>query len=197
MKYLGNISIRPILLSALAVLVLVTAAKAQRDYFTPEEVELIRDAQEIDRRIDVLIHAIDRRFEVLKINAAPGAVVKKDSGKWGELPTGSRLELLYDIKHILQKAIDDIDNLSARPDSVVISPNRDPKDNKGVAVLFPKAVRTLAKAAERYKPVFQAELDKTKDNAEKGSILDSLEMCDQIIAAVPKLPADAPKKRGT
>ena len=34
------------------------------------------------------------------------------------MPTGSRLELLSDIKYILQKAIDDIDNLAENPKAV-------------------------------------------------------------------------------
>jgi len=93
--------------------------------------------------------------------------------------------LLYDIKRILQKAIDDIDNLSERPDSFVIDPNE--KKPKGFTELFPKAVRSLAKAAGRYRPVLKTELDKTTDTAEKGSILDTLDMCDQIIESVSKL----------
>ena len=197
MKNLTTTLCRYVFLSGLLILPFVSPATAQRDYFTPEEIELIRDAQEIDLRIDVLVHAIDRRLDVLKAGGPPAALSKKDEAKWGVLPQGTRLELLFDIKRILQKAIDDIDNLADRPEAAVISPNRDPKDNKGFAVLFPKAVKELAKAAERYRPIFKAELDKTTDNAEKGSLLDSLDMCDQIIAAVPKLPVLAPKKKGS
>jgi len=45
-------------------------AHAQRDYFTDQEIEMVRDAQAIDSRIDVLTHAIDRRFSVLNVNTA-------------------------------------------------------------------------------------------------------------------------------
>jgi len=182
-------------LIALALVALPQAAKAQRDYFSEAEIELIRNNQEIDKRIDVLVHAIDRRFGVLKLNvSAPKRSVKDE--EWGELPTGSRLELLYDIKRILQKAIDDIDSLSERPNSAAISDPSDPdqKKSKGFEVLFPKAVRSLAAAAARYQPVLKAELDKNNDKAETGSIMDSLEMCDQIIPAVQKLPAEVKKK---
>jgi hypothetical protein len=182
-------------IAALAVMLLPSLARAQRDYFTPEEVELIRDSQEIDRRINVLVRAMDRRFEVLKSDVAAPAVSKKDTSKWGALPEGTRAEMLFDIKRILRKAIDDIDSLAERPESGVISADRDPKDAKSYDEIFPKAVRNLAKAAERYLPVLKTELDKTKDNAEKGSILDTIDMCQDIIAAVPKLPADAPKKK--
>jgi hypothetical protein len=162
---------------------------AQRDYFTDAEIELIRDAQQIDQRIDVLIHAIDRRFGVLNINV--GAPSRRPPGDWSELPSGTRLELLYDIKHILRKAVDDIDNLAERPDSMVIDPNL--KKPKGYSELFPKAVRSLAAAAERYKPALKVELGKSNDAREKGVILDTLEMCDEIIAAVAKLPVATKK----
>lgn len=164
-------------------------AYGQRDYFTDAEIELIREAQQIDQRIIVLTHAIDRRFGVLSINVS--APPKKPSGDWGEPPIGTRIEMLADIKHILRKAIEDIDNLAERPESIVIDVNE--KKPKGYAELFPKAVRLLAAAAERYRPVFKTELDKSKTEAEKGIVLDSIEMCDEIIASVAKLPASAKK----
>lgn len=169
---------------------LSTAASAQgRDYFTDEEVEMIREAQQIDMRMDLLAKIIDRRFAVLNIDVGAPKMSKKESDKWGKPPEGSHTQLLSDIKNILQKAIDDIDNLSERPTSMVIDPDepKDKKKPKDFANLFPKAVRTLAKAAERYKPALTAELDKTKDEHEKGIILDSIEMCDDIIASVSKL----------
>jgi len=167
------------------------SAMAQRDYLTEAEIELIRDAQQIDERVDVLIHAIDRRFGVLQIDV--GAPAKKPKGEWGELPKGTRRELLYDIKRILQKAIDDIDNLSERPDSIVVNPDEKSKKPKGFAELFPKAVRKLDTAARRYQPALKAALEATRDPVEQGSLIDSLEMCDQINAAVPKLPAEVKK----
>src|SRR4051794_33944299 len=100
-------------------LFLATNGFAQRDYFTDEEVELVRDAQQIDQRISVLVHAIDRRFTALKVEVAADAPNPKDKNKddWGPLPTGTRIQLLSDIRQILQKAIDDIDNLAERPES--------------------------------------------------------------------------------
>lgn len=157
---------------------------AQRDYFTEAEIELIRDAQQIDQRVNVLTHAIDRRFSVLKIDVA--ATTKRPSGEWGDVPTGTRIELLADIKYILRKAIEDIDNLAERPDSMVVNP--DDKKPKSYSDLFPKAVRLLAAAAERYRPVLKIELDKSTNEAEKGVLLNSIEMCDEIIASVSKLP---------
>jgi len=169
---------------------LPAAASAQRDYFTPEEVELIRDAQAIDKRIDILTHAIDRRFAALKVDVGGGKISEKEIKLWGEIPQGTRFDLLVDVKRILQKAIDDIDNLAERPDSAII-PDKDDKKAEGYAIIFPRAVRNLATAAKRYQPALKAELDSTKDGMAKGPILDSIEMCDEIIAAVGKLPVES------
>jgi len=74
-------------------------------------------------------------------------------------------------------------------------PNPKEKKSKGLSEFFPKAVRDRATAAKRYGPVLKAELDKKNDKGETGSILDSLEMCDEIIAAVAKLPAEVKKPK--
>jgi hypothetical protein len=164
-----------------------TQAMAQnRDYLTDEEIEMVRDSQEIDKRIDVLIRCIDRRFTVLKIGVEQPGKPDKDKDKWGPMPTGTHTELLADIKNILQKAIDDIDNLAERPDSAPIP--FDPKEKpKKSSDLFPKAVRNLASAAKRFEPTLKSELDATKEQRERGLLLDSIEMCDEIIAAESKL----------
>jgi hypothetical protein len=187
----------PILIAAaFCSLFLTTSVLAQRDYFTDEEVELIRDAQQIDQRIDVLIHAIDRRFSVLKIDVAAPALNPKDKNKdnWGPLPTGTRMNMLSDIKQILQKAIDDIDSLAERPNSAYI-PLPDEKKPKHAEELFPNAVRKLAKAAERFKPALGKELEASKDAHEQGLIASSIEMCDEIITSVTKIPAPAPDSK--
>lgn len=179
------------LLLTFCVLVPSRTHAQKRDYFTAEEIELIRDAQQIDHRIGVLVTAVDRRFAALKIDVAAGKI--KDQDKWGPQPVGTRAELLYDIKNILQKAIDDVDNLSSRPDSMVIAPDDKNKKPKGFSDLFPVAVRSLAKAAERYKGPLTTSLNTTKDEREKGLILDSLDMCEDIIASVSKLSATPEK----
>lgn len=170
-----------------------------RDFLTAEEVEIIRDAQQIDDRMDVLVQAMDRRFAAL--NASSSVAVaqdkKKDDREWGKSPSGTRVELLYDIKQILQKAIDDIDNLAGRPDSMVVDPDDKPdkKRPKTFEALFPKAVRSLAAAATRYQPLLKAELDKSTGNAENGLILATLDLCSDVIASVAKLPAALKKEK--
>jgi len=176
--------------------VFASSADAQRrDYLTEEEVEIVREAQEIDIRIGVLVHAMDRRFAVLKINFAGTGKELKEKDIWGPTPTGSRTELLSDIKKIMQKAIDDIDNLAARPDSMVVDPEDTSKKKKGYNDLFPKAVRTLAAAAARYQPVLNNELSKTEDRSEKGLFMDLIDFCDQITEASAKLPAELKKTK--
>ncbi len=175
-----------------AFLLLPFAASAQtRDFLTVEEVEIIRDAQQIDDRMEVLIKAMDRRFAVLNTDVSTPVVrdKKKDDRVWGPAPTGTRGELLRDIKSIMQKAVDDIDNLAERPTSMVVNEDEKPdkKNPKTFENLFPKAVRALAAAATRYQPALKAEFDKTNDNMEKGLIGSTLDLCADIIASVAKL----------
>jgi hypothetical protein len=197
-------SMRSILFLVFSLLVfsfsLFTAVSAQsRDFLTAEEVEIVRDAQQIDDRMDVLVKAIDRRFEALNVPVSVPVVgkIKKDEREWGKAPTGTRFELLYDIKGILQKAADDIDNLAERPNSMVVDPEEKPdkKNPKTFEALFPKAVRSLAAAATRYQPILKAELDRSTDNREKGVIQATLDLCADIIASVAKLPAAIKKEK--
>lgn len=164
-------------------------ALAQRDYFTAEEIEMIRDTQQLDNRTMLLTKIIDRRFAALKNDAGGEPVSPKEAEKWGTLPNASRRDLLWDIRRILEKAIADIDNLAERPNSMVVDP--DNKKPKKFGDVFPNAVRILAKAAARYQPALKTELDKATEPAENGSILASLEMCAEIIAAQTKLPVQA------
>lgn len=159
-------------------LVFPLSAKAQRrDYLTEAEIELVRDAQEIDLRVAVLTKAIDRRFAVLK-NQTP-----KEKEVWGALPQGTRTELLLDIEKLIQKSIDDIDETATR--------NKDSK-------LFPKAFYKLADSCTEYLPQFKTFLDAAKDDKERGAILGSIEDCHEVIEASTKVnrePAKEEKKK--
>jgi hypothetical protein len=154
-----------------------SSANAQRrDYMTDAESDVVRDAQEIDRRIDVLVKMIERRFAVL--NNQPFSA-GKDAEKWGEDPKGTRLELLSDISKLLQKAIDDIDDVAAH--------------NRMDSKLFPKAMRNLADASQRFLPQLKAVYDKSPDEREKGVLMSASEFCNQIIEASVKVPKEEPK----
>ena len=118
--------------SLLLLLTLVPLSRAaaqmkKREQLTPEEIEMVRDAQQIDLRTGVFIKAAERRLDAL---LAPGKV-QKDAAKWGALPQGTRAERFTDVARILDEAIENIDNVASRGAS---SP------------LFGKAVRKLAEA---------------------------------------------------
>ena len=157
------------------------SANAQRrDQLSEMETELIRDTQEIDRRTEVFIKAIDRRFLVLNNDTSQSKKVEKDLEKWGELPKGTRAQLLRDIEKILQEAIDNIDNLA----------EHDVKNE-----LLPKAVRTLADASGKFLPQLKSQLDKTNTDIEKGAILGAIDFCNQIIEASANLPKEEKKTK--
>lgn len=94
----------------------MTDVKGQtRDHLTDEETELVRFYQELDKRIEVFLKAIDRRFAVINgTQLTPSKKLVKDEPDWGDPPKGSRAELLGDIAGILDEAITDIDDVSRR-----------------------------------------------------------------------------------
>ena len=150
-----------------------------RDHLTPQEQDLIKDTQVLDKRIEVFIKAADRRLLALNVATANAKQLKKDSEKWGEIPTGSKAELLRDIAKILDEAIMNIDDVSAR-------------DEKNP--LIPKALRKLAAEAslivERLKPLHA----QAKGEAELGSFEELLENADSIVQAANRLPPPTEKK---
>ncbi len=183
-------------LLALAVSIVAfssSAAAQRRDFMTEEEIEIVRDAQDIVTRIEVLTRMADRRFAIIGIDVKGWTQAQKDSEVWGGPPKGTHLELLSDIKKLLQKAVDDIDNLASHPDSAPIREKGD-KQAKKDPERFGNAVRSLGRAAVRYLAPLKMELDKTQVEMEKGPILDSIDLCDQIIEAVGKLPPEPTKE---
>jgi hypothetical protein len=166
------------------------AAAQRRDYMTDAEIELVRDAQDIDERINVLIKMVDRRFAVLNANVGGATISNKESDKWGPAPTGSRMEILDDIRKLLDKAIDDVDNVAMHPVNYDIDKARSEKQKKKDSNRFPSSVRNLAASAKRYQPALKTLLESSTDEKERGVIISSLESCDEIIAATTKLPAE-------
>lgn len=174
-----------------------SANAQQRDYLTTEEIELVRDAQEIDKRIDVLVKAIDRRFLVLNKDNSQAKQLEKDLDKWGELPKGDTPELLRDIEKLLQKAIDDIDTLVSNQemtDKVTSDGSSTSNDEYSMMIIktnkkqFPIAVHTLADAARGYIPMLKDLEAKTDSRKAKGSIYGALESCNLVIEASSKVP---------
>ena len=184
---------RFIVLASLVLLVLsatYSVSAQKRDYMTELEVEQVRDNQDIDKRIGVLTKMIDRRFTAVGIDAGGWKASAKDVEKWGEV-TGTRSQLLSDIRFLLQKAIDDIDDVAEHNENTLTQ-------NKTEGLLFPKGVRDLAAAANRYLPALKTALASTKEERDRGVILTSIESCEAIIESVGKLPAETKpeKKKG-
>jgi len=172
-----------ILLTLVVSLFLANTALAQRDYLTPQEVDLVKDAQVLDKRIDVFIKAAERRMLVIN-GAAPVANAKpskkdKDAERWGELPTGSRAELVSDIARIVDAAIDNIDNVSEHDE-------RNP--------LIGKSLRKLSTAVNSIMEQLKPLSAQAKSDAEIASFEQLNEGAQSIQEAVTKLPPEVEKK---
>jgi hypothetical protein len=152
-----------------------------RDHLTPQEVDLVKDAQILDKRIEVFIKAADRRLLALKIGEAPTAKQsKKDSETWGELPTGTRAQLVGDIARILDEATTNIDDVSSR-------------DEKNP--LLPKALRNLAAAATRI--VNQLKPLAAQAQGDEANSFDQVtENAEAIVQAASKLPPPSVEPKG-
>jgi len=151
-----------------------------RDHLTPQEVDLVKEAQILDKRIDVFVKAAERRLIVLNGTASSNAKqLKKDSERWGELPTGSRAELIGDIARILDEAITNIDDVSAHDE-------RNP--------LIPKALRRLAQAVNTITTQLTPLRDQAKSDAEIASFEQLNEDVKSILEAANKLPPETETK---
>lgn len=202
-----NFCLSSLFLFLAAIVISATSSQVEgqrRDYLTDDEVEIVRDAQQIDQRIAVLVHAADRRFAAIGIVPPEATTDDKDSkkdkkdkasGRWGAEPTGTKVQLLDDVRRILQKAVDDIDNLATRPDSIVVELPDKKEKPKTYQEVFPKAVRILASAAKRFQPILEKQADEAKDEREKGVVLQSMELCKEIIDAESNLSSAPPPKK--
>ena len=172
---------RILLLGLLLVSTFISHASAQsRDHLTPQEVDLVKEAQVLDKRIEVFIKAAERRLMVINGSAAGNAKqLKKDSERWGELPTGSRAELVTDIARILDEAITNIDDVSARDE-------RNP--------LIPKALQKLAQAVNTIMGQLKPLSSEAKSDAEIASFEMLNEDAKSILEAATKLPPEVEKK---
>ena len=163
-------------------LIVPTAASAfqQRDHLTPQEVDLVKENQVLDKRIEVFIKAAERRVMVINGTAAANAKqLKKDAEKWGELPAGSRFELVGDIANIFDEAITNIDDVVTRDE-------HNP--------LVPKATRKLATSVASIMEQLKPLKTEAKNEAEISSLEKVNENAQQILAAATKLPPEVEKK---
>ena len=174
----------PLILAAGILLYAPSVSAQTRDFLTEQEAELVRFHQELDGRIGVFIKAIDRRFAI--INGAAQPKSKKSSSdepEWGEVPKGTRAQLLDDIAGILDAAIENIDDVSR-------------KDEKNP--LISRSLRKLTNATQGYLNQLSALTDKAKDPDEIAAVERVADQAKQIIEAGSKLAppsADEDKKK--
>ena len=158
-----------------------SASTQSRDHLTPQEVELVKNAQVLDQRIDIFVKAAERRLLVLTGGTANSSKqLKKDSEKWGELPGGSRAQLLADIARILDEAITNIDDVSLR-------------DEKNPQI--PKALRKLAAEATRISEQLKPMREQAKGDDEIASFASLTENAESILEAASKLPPPGEKTK--
>ena len=172
---------RPAYLASLLVAVIAVCSSSgfagaqTRDHLTEKEKDLVRDNQILDKRVDVFIKAADRRLAIIRGAVAPPAKKsEKDEEKWGEMPSGSKTQLLSDIAGILDESITNIDDVSRR-------------DEKNP--LISRSLRKLTAASNNYVTQLTALRDQTKDADELAAIERVLEHAAQIIEVGSNLPA--------
>ncbi len=109
------------------VLVVVLGVQARRDPLTPQEADLVREAQEIDTRTEIFLKIAERRLIALDPAAVPAGPPsgKKESEKdrkkreaelerWGPPPTGTRIELLGNYSLVIDELEDKIEDVFER-----------------------------------------------------------------------------------
>ncbi len=172
--------------SAIVALLLFCSGtvQAQRDHLTDAETDLIRFYQELDKRIEVMIKAADRRFAIINGTAQPPTKkLMKDEPDWGEVPKGTRAQLLDDVAGILDEAITNIDDVSRR-------------DEKNP--MISRSLRKLTAAANGYLNQLSALKSRITDPDEIAALERVADNANQIIEAGGKLPAapvEDPKKK--
>jgi len=157
------------------------AAAQPRDFLTEHEADLVRFHQQLDKRIEVFIKAIDRRFAIINGLVQPKTKkLDRDEPEWGDLPKGSRAQLLGDIASILDEAITNIDDVSRR-------------DEKNP--LISRSLRKLTAATNGYVKQLNSLTSQTKDVDELAAIERVLQHAGQIIEVGSQLPAPSTDKK--
>ncbi len=171
----------------LPLLLAFSVGAQSRDHLTPKEVELVQDAQVLDQRIDVFVKAMERRMIIITgiqpAQASHSNKPSKDADKWGELPKGTRAELIDDVARILEESITNIDDVSMH-------------DEKNP--LLAKALRQLAASATQIASQLTPIREQARSAEELSSLEQALENAQSIVDAAKKLPppSEAEKSKG-
>lgn len=154
--------------------------QGQRDHLTDAETDLIRFYRELDKRTEIFIKAADRRFAIINGTAQPSTKkADKEEPEWGNVPKGTRAELLGDVAGILDEAITNIDDVSRR-------------DEKNP--MISRSLRKLTTAVNGYLAQLNAMKTKVTDPDEIAAIERVGDQAKQIIDAGKNLPAAAPEE---
>jgi hypothetical protein len=159
------------------------ASGQRREHLTEQEMDMVRDTQELDRRIALFVKIAERR--VAAVTAAATATGQtpsaKDLEKWGALPQGTRTQLFNDLARILDEAINNIDDVAVR------SPGNS---------LIPKAVKHLSNAATRFLPQLTPLRANASAEGEREALEQAIENLQQVLDAAKKLPEETPEQKG-
>jgi hypothetical protein len=147
----------------------------KRDPLTPQEVEMVREAQQLDARTTLFVKLAERRLA-----AVTGAEQRQSDAKWGELPKGTRADYLGDLATILDEAIENVDDTASRnPESPQLG----------------KAVRKLAEAATRFLTQLAPLRESITDGPERESLERAIDNLEQVLEAVKKVPEEKEEKK--
>ncbi|MCA1635013.1 MAG: hypothetical protein LC802_15320 [Acidobacteria bacterium] len=141
------------------------AAAPQREHLTPEEIELVRDTQELDKRTAVFVKAVERRL--LALTDPSAKQLKDDLEKWGEVK-GTRTQLLSDVSRILDEAVVNIDDAATHNQK---SP------------LLRKALYKLSEASKRFLPHLLPLRASAPSEPERESLEQAIEKAQEVIDA--------------
>lgn len=149
-----------------------TAAAQKREHLTPEEIELVRDNQELDARTKIFITAAERRLLAATHPAESAKNAPSEKEKWGEVK-GTRTQLFYDISKILEEAVVNVDDVA---------------EHNPESPLLRKSLYLLAEATTRMLP----ELTKLREGVGSEAEADQLDRAMETAREI----TDAAKERG-
>ena len=168
-------------LTALCLVLALTQVAAsatqlrKREPLTPQEIEMVREAQQLDARTALFVKIAERRLA-----AVTGAAQRQSSTSWGELPKGTRAEYLADLAGILDEAIENVDDTASRsPESPHLR----------------KSVRKLAEAATRFVAQLAPLRETIDDGPEREPLERTLDNLQQVIEAAKKVPEEKEEKK--
>jgi hypothetical protein len=152
--------------------VAATAAAQRREHLTPEEIELVRDNQELDARTKVFIAAAERRLLAVTNPAESAKNAAKEKEKWGEVQ-GTPTQLFYDISKILEEAVVNVDDVA---------------EHNPESPLLRKSLYMLSEATARMLPALTRLREGVQSEAEADQLDRALETAREI--------TDAAKEKG-